>query len=211
MKKAIFLTSLSALALGLAGCQQAEAPPEVSEMAETSEVLAAPKLPVSINAAMVGLIDHSADYIFAVGNGDMPRDDHDWDLVRSATYDMILGGTVIQIEGTGEYDAQWVANDEWRVISDELTAIGQEALVLADAKSTDVEAWRGVGDKLVANCLTCHEMFKPESPVRRYSPRVHRAGIARDQHLRLKRPEGEFQTCDMGLAAIRRPHQRSTA
>ena len=31
------------------------------------------QLPVSTNATMVGLIDNSADYIWTVGNGDMPR------------------------------------------------------------------------------------------------------------------------------------------
>lgn len=149
------------LILGLAACQPAETPPEVTEV---SEALAAPKLPVSINAAMVGLIDHSADYIFAAGNGDLPRDDHDWDLVRSATYDMVLGGTVIQIEGTGDFDAAWVADPEWRLMSEDLSAIGQDALALADTKSTDVATWRAVGDRLVQNCLSCHDKFKPEIP-----------------------------------------------
>ena len=146
--------------LALAACQQAEAP--VEETAEGS----APELalPVPINAAMVGIVDQSADYIWAVGNGDMPRDDHDWDLVRGAVYDMILGGQVIQIVGTGEYDVQWVANSDWQRLSNELTALGEEALPLAEAKSEDVEAWRAIGDHLVDNCLQCHELFKPEVP-----------------------------------------------
>lgn len=139
----------------LSGCQAQEAAVE-----ETT----APKLPVSINAAMVAMVDHSSDYLFALGNGDMPRNDHDWDLVRVSAYETMLSGKVIQIEGTGEYDAQWVTNPEWDALSDQLTMIGSDALNLVEEKSTDTEAWRAVGDRLVQNCLTCHEKFKPEVP-----------------------------------------------
>ncbi|WP_343807839.1 hypothetical protein [Alteraurantiacibacter aestuarii] len=152
--------ALPLLTLALAGCQQAAEEPAVAEEGTAPQV----KLPVPINAAMVGIIDQSADYIWAVGNGDLPRDDHDWDQVRGAVYDMILGGQLIQIEGTGEYDAQWVANQDWQKHSNDLTQIGQDALPLAEAKSTDVEAWRAIGDRLVQNCLACHELFKPEVP-----------------------------------------------
>jgi hypothetical protein len=161
MTKLWMSAGVAGLALALAGCQQA--PEDSAEKAPVAAV-APVKLPVSINAAMVGLVDHSADYIFAMGNGDLPKNDHDWDLVRSASYDMLLGGTVTQIEGTGQHDAQWVANPEWQKLAQELTVIGQDALKLTEAKSTDVVAWKAVGDRLIQNCLSCHEKFKPEVP-----------------------------------------------
>jgi len=37
-------------------------------------------------------------------------------------------------------------------------------LPLVEAKSEDVDAWRAIGDRLVQNCLACHELFKPEVP-----------------------------------------------
>jgi len=73
---------------------------------------------------MVGIIDQSADFIWAVGNGDLPRDDHDWDQVRGAVYDMILCGQVNQMGGTGGFGAQWIANTRWQAHSEELTQIG---------------------------------------------------------------------------------------
>ncbi len=150
-------TAVAVLALtGLAACQKAEE----SEAPATETI----KLPISINAAMVALTDHSADYIFAPGNGDMPKDDHDWDLVRSAAYDMALAGTVLQIEGTGADDAKWVANPEWKTMAKELTGMGQEAIGLATEKSSDQEKWKNLGDRLVQNCLACHDKFKPETP-----------------------------------------------
>lgn len=156
-RSAIAHAAVAGLAvLALAGCQN---------KTDNTTLAAEPlKLPISINAAMVALTDHSADYLFAPGNGDMPRDDHDWDLVRSSAYDMALAGTVLQIEGTGAEDAAWVTNPEWKAMAEELTGLGEEAISLAAEKSTDQAKWKALGDKLVQNCLACHEKFKPETP-----------------------------------------------
>ena len=152
-------------AMGVAAAAALAATTGCQEKAdEGQKAPAAVVLPVSINAAMVALTDQSADYLFAPGNGDMPKDDHDWDQVRSAAYEMMLAGKVIQIPGTGEFDAQWVAEPDWKTYAEDLTAIGGEAVKLADAKSTDQAQWEALGDRLVQNCLGCHERFKPETP-----------------------------------------------
>ena len=148
-------------ALLLAGCQDQPAE-EAASSSGPSEGLTI--LPVSTNAAMVALTSQSADYIFAPGNGDMPRNDADWDLVHNAAYDMMLAGKVIQVPGTGQFDAQWVAEDDWKKLSEDLTAAGSEAEKLAAEKSTDRAKWQGVGDKLVTSCLECHDKFKPDTP-----------------------------------------------
>lgn len=139
-----------------------------AQVAEDAQDSASPvgltELPVSINATMVGLIDSSADYLWAVGNGDLPQDEADWDLVRSAAYDMILGGQIIKVPGTGEMDTIWTDDAGWREMADNLTGIGQDALPLAESQSTDIEAWRAIGDRLVENCEGCHQAFKPEIP-----------------------------------------------
>jgi len=157
---ALMASAVAAPALFLAGCQQEPA----AEPAEAPPAAGVTTLPVSLNAAMVALTSQSADYLFAPGNGDMPKNDHDWALVQNAAYETMLAGTVIQIPGTGEFDAQWVAEDDWKKLAGELTEIGGEADKLAAAKSTDQAKWREVGDKLVQNCLACHEKFKPETP-----------------------------------------------
>lgn len=155
------LTAAAAFAVVLGACQEAEEPAtEQSATANAGDLT----LPVSTNAAMVGMIDHSADYLFALGNGDLPRNDNDWHLVSNSAYEIMLGGAVIQIPGTGQFDREWVENPEWIRLSGELTEIGEDAVQLAEAKSTDVEAWRAVGDRLIENCLECHRMFKPEIP-----------------------------------------------
>jgi hypothetical protein len=169
MQKIALSFAIPLAALALAGCQE-QAPAEAPQAAGLTQ------LPISTNAAMVGLVDNSADYIWALGNGDLPKDDHDWDLVRSATYDMILGGAVMKVPGNGDFDQQWTAEANWQQWSNELTAIGTDALPLAESKSTNVEAWRAIGDRLVDNCLACHEAFKPEVP----SQGVLHEGTARE-------------------------------
>lgn len=154
------IATVGVLSCGLAACQQA-APPATEGAAAATGVT---ELPVSINAAMVGLVDHSADYIFAVGNGDLPRNDNDWHLVSNSAYEIMLGGAVIQIPGTGQFDRQWTETTEWIELSKDLTAIGADAVTLAEAKSADVEAWRAVGDRLIQSCMDCHARFKPEIP-----------------------------------------------
>jgi hypothetical protein len=161
MKPFSTFAAVAAIAIGLSACQQAEQPAAEPTATASAGELA---LPVSLNAAMVGMIDPSADYLFAVGNGDMPRNDNDWHLVSSSAYEIMLGGAVIQIPGTGEFDRGWVENPEWIRLSGELTVIGEDAVKLAEAKSGDVAAWRAVSDRLIENCLDCHRLFKPEIP-----------------------------------------------
>lgn len=161
MKKNLLTLAVMSTAVALlAGCQ--------SKTADTSGATSShpglTELPVSINAAMVALTSQAADYLFAPGNGDMPKNDRDWGLVQNAGYEIMLAGKVMQVPGTGQFDAQWVVEDEWVKLANELTDIGSEAEKLAGEKSTDREKWRAIGDKLVQNCLACHERFKPETP-----------------------------------------------
>lgn len=157
MNKIGKIAAISVLALSVFSCQKAAEPTATAPTSGTA-------LPVSINATMVGLVDHSADYLFALGNGDLPRNENDWHLVLSSAYETMLSGAVIQIPGTGPNDGEWVKNPEWIRLSKELTGIGAEAVKLSEAKSANVDDWRAVGDKLIQNCLACHEQFKPEIP-----------------------------------------------
>lgn len=154
--------SMGVCIAALAACQQAGEP--AAELASSDAAPPTPTLPVSLNAAMIGMIDPAADFVFHMGNGATPRSDLDWSHVRGAAYSTMIGGKVIQLEGTGDFDRSWVSHEEWQRLSDELTDIGQETVALAEARSTDTAAWRVQADRLIQNCLACHEMFKPEIP-----------------------------------------------
>jgi hypothetical protein len=142
--------------LSLAGCQQ--------KSNESAAGVAKPELPISINAVMVSTIDHASDYMFAIGNGDMPKSDHDWYLVENSAYETMLGGRIIQFAGTGSNDAAWVADPEWKQLADQLTSLGEEGLKLAKARDSDQKKWMDLGNRLVDDCLACHQKFKPEIP-----------------------------------------------
>lgn len=148
---------LACATLALAACQK-------GDDAATAEAPPRPTLPVSLNAAMIGMVDPAADYIFHMGNGATPKNDLDWARVRSAAYSTMIGGKVIQLEGTGNFDRSWVSNPRWQAMAEELTDIGQQTVALAEARSTDTAAWRTQADRLIQNCLGCHETFKPEIP-----------------------------------------------
>ncbi len=144
--------------LALSGCQK----PSTADQAPTTVTPPAVKLPISLNAVMVGLVGVSSDFLFAIGNGDLPRNDHEWTLVRNHAYQMVVAGKAIQIEGTGAHDAEWIANPEWKKYADELSAIGLDAVKLADAKNS--KGWDAIGSRLVDNCEACHAAFKAAVP-----------------------------------------------
>jgi hypothetical protein len=120
-------------------------------------------LPVSLNAVMVGLIDHSSDPIFYAGNPNrLPQSEDEWRELEYHAYQMVVGGKVIQLAGTGPMDADWVSQPEWINYSEQLTAVGMEALNAAQAR--DLTNYFEIGSRLVAACEGCHEAYKPDIP-----------------------------------------------
>jgi hypothetical protein len=152
--------ALAALAgIGLASCQNQPKP-----AAPPTQPAGLTKLAVSINAVMVSTVSASADFLFAIGNGDLPKDDLDWKQVEYHAYQTVLAGQLIQVPGQGELDKTWVASPEWKKFSEQLTQIGFKALRLAQAKDSDAKKWQEIGSNLVDNCEACHASFKPEIP-----------------------------------------------
>lgn len=130
------------------------------------------ELPVSLNALMVGLVDHASDPLFAVGNAirnehpeKSPKTDADWLDVEYHAYQMIVSGRIMQIPGTGPMDRQWTADPRWKPMADALTDVGSQMLQKAQAKNP--EGFAELGDSLVEACEGCHRAFKPELPTMR--------------------------------------------
>jgi hypothetical protein len=160
--RAFFSTSIVALA-SLAAC----APPETTEAAKPAETsapavatAASPPvtLPISINAVMVALVDHASEPLWIDAYKSPVSADH-WRETEYDAYQMAISGKLIQMAGTGPNDATWVADPEWKIDADELSAAGMDALKAAQAKN--LTALGAAGDRLVAACETCHKKFKP--------------------------------------------------
>lgn len=137
--------------------------------AAASSAPAAPPLtlPISLNAVMVGAIDHASDPLFGVGNamfgsGKLPKTDADWREVQFHAHQMIILGKVIQLPGTGLRDAEWAANAQFRAYADSLSAVGMDMLALTETK--DAKGFEAAGNKLIEICEACHQAFKPDIP-----------------------------------------------
>jgi len=147
-------------ALALAACspapnKTAEKAPEASAAATP----AAPKLPVSINAVMVGMVDYAAEPVWKSGYKP-PKTAAGWRDLEHNAYEVAVNGKLIQLVGTGPNDAKWAADPEWIRLADAESAAGMDVLKAAQAK--DVAAVNASGDKLVEVCEGCHKKFKPD-------------------------------------------------
>jgi hypothetical protein len=183
MKRSIIFTTGIA-ALSLVGCAKPPAetkPPDAA--AAAAAAIAAMQLPVSLNAVMVGVVDHASDPLFDVGNATRtnqpektPKTDADWRQVEYHAYQMIVSGRIMQIPGTGPMDKQWTSDPRWKPFADAVTDVGSQMLQKAQAKTTD--GFEELGDKLVDACEGCHKVFKPEIPTMRimHAPAGETAG-----------------------------------
>ncbi len=184
------IAATAAAALFMVGCTNPTSPPTQTNAdtatpaatAASSSAAATPplSLPVSLNAVMVGAIDHASDPLFGVGNamygsGKIPRSDADWAEVQFHAYQMVILGKVIQLPGTGPKDAEWAANPQYRAFADSLSAVGMDMLALTEKK--DAKGFQAAGNKLIDICESCHQAFKPEIPTMKlYHRALHKQG-----------------------------------
>ena len=136
--------------------KKAEAPPVAPEPAGVP-------LKVSINAVMVGMVDHAAHSIWdAAVPEKAPKNDKAWDEVAHHAIQLAAAGSIISMAGTGKADAEWVKKPEWQRYASELAVAGAEAWDASQRK--DLKAISAVGDKIVEVCEGCHKVYKGDLP-----------------------------------------------
>lgn len=132
---------------------------------------------VSINAVMVGLVDHAAHHLWDLGReGAAPADEADWQEVEHHAIQLAAGATFVATGGAGEPDAGWVRQEGWADLARRVNEGAIEAL--DGAKARDLDAVLLAGDHIVEACEACHKQFKPDMPTEGivhphiYEPRV---------------------------------------
>jgi hypothetical protein len=118
---------------------------------------------VSINAVMVGMVDHAAHNLWeAEREGQAPRTDQDWEIVAEHAIQMAAAGAAITAGGTGPTDSLWVSSASWLAHAQRMSDAGVAAWTAARNKNLEtlVEANRA----LVESCESCHKEFKPALP-----------------------------------------------
>jgi len=119
-------------------------------------------VPVSINALMVTLIDHSAHYIWDYAALEREISDDEWRTVEYYAIQLAGSGPLMTLGGSGSMDNTWAATDYW--VSYSRTMTNAAMLALDAAKNKDKALLASTGDVLVASCEGCHNAFKPGVP-----------------------------------------------
>ncbi len=119
-------------------------------------------LPVSINALMVTMIDHSAHYIWDYGSLEEMMLEDEWLAVEYYAIQLAAAGPLITLGGTGSADNGWVQSPSWLAHSMDMTNAAMKALNAA--RLQDKALLQTAGDELLDSCLGCHRNFKPEVP-----------------------------------------------
>jgi hypothetical protein len=120
------------------------------------------EMPVSINAIMVTLIDHSAHHIWDYSA--MQRDirDDEWLIVEYYAIQLAAAGPALTLGGTGAMDGVWVDSEQWADYARTMSNAGMQALVAA--QDHDKARLFEAGSVLTDSCEGCHELFKPDLP-----------------------------------------------
>ncbi|MDR0780692.1 MAG: cytochrome c [Pseudomonadales bacterium] len=119
-------------------------------------------VPVSINALMVTLIDHSAHHVWDHQALERDLSDEEWRMVEYFAIQLAAAGPLIALGGEGPQDTAWAADPRWRAMAQ---ALSSAALVTMDAaKTKNKELLSSAADTLLVACESCHSVFKPSSP-----------------------------------------------
>lgn len=135
-----------------------------ANLAQKAEAAVAPKveMPVSINAIMVTLIDHSAHHIWDYGVMERKITDDEWRIVEYYAIQLAAAGPAITLGGTGAKDDNWVLSPLWADYAQDMSDVAMQAM--AAAHEHDQAKLQVAGNALTDTCEGCHETFKPELP-----------------------------------------------
>lgn len=161
--KLTIMAILLCCTVNLSGCskettqtpQQSGTPTEVPQAAEPF------RLPVSLNAVMVALVNHSADPIWLAA-WRSPQSDKDWRNLERMAYQLQVAGALLVVPGSGPQDEEWTSDPQWITWADQLEQAGARAVQAVSAQ--DIEQIAKSGDEIVDICEGCHIAFKPDLP-----------------------------------------------
>jgi cytochrome c556 len=117
--------------------------------------------PVSINAAMVALVDHAGHELWDVEKAG-PKANIDWLNVDHHAIQLASAGALVTIAGTGVNDREWVNSPNWQKWARAMSDAAMAARKAAEGKNRD--ALVAANGQLVEACEGCHKEFKPDLP-----------------------------------------------
>ena len=161
MMRNLGMCALCASAWLFYGCGGGEQKPTAPAPPAAASEAIPPAL--SINAEMVGLVDHAAHELWNVERQETaPKTDADWEELEHHAMQLAAGGSLITLGGTGPADAGWAQSPNWRSYARKLIDVATREA--AAARSKDREAMIKANGELVEVCDGCHKEFKPPLP-----------------------------------------------
>jgi hypothetical protein len=119
-------------------------------------------VPVSVNALMVTMIDHSAHYIWDYAALEEMMLEEEWLAIEYYSIQLAAAGPLITMGGTGELDNTWALSPQWLGYSMDMSNAAMKSLNAA--RLQDKALLQNAGGELLDSCLGCHRAFKPETP-----------------------------------------------
>ncbi|MDC1528899.1 hypothetical protein N8600_07610 [Gammaproteobacteria bacterium] len=119
-------------------------------------------VPVSINALMVTMVDHSAHHIWDFQAQESALTDEQWQVVEYFGIQLAGAGPLLTLGGNGPQDNAWASSEVWFNYSQAMSNAAMLAVDAAKNKNTDL--LYSASDALLVTCVGCHSSFKPESP-----------------------------------------------
>lgn len=162
-RRNIGMFGCAVVALTLAGCSAPKQEQTAAPAAAPAPTPPVVRLPVSLNAAMVRLVDHSAHDLWEIEQtGKQPKTEDDWENVEHHATQVVLASATIRLEGTGVQDRAWVSDEKWQAAAKAMSDAGVAALKAAEARN--FESVVAANGQLTESCEACHKEFKPALP-----------------------------------------------
>jgi cytochrome c556 len=138
----------------------ATTPPTAAPVAEVGPTF---KPVISINEAMVDVVDHNSHILWNIGDPKKaPKSEADWMDLEHASVMLAASGSFIAMGGSAPDDAKWAKEPQWAKLTQDMTNAALKIKLAVDSKN--VPGVLAGGDDLVATCEACHSQYKLTIP-----------------------------------------------
>jgi cytochrome c556 len=118
---------------------------------------------ISINEAMVDVVDHNSHILWNVGDpAKAPKTEADWHNLEHASATLAAAGSIMAVGGSAPGDEKWAREPKWAELNQKMTDAALKIKLAVDSKN--LSGVLAGGDDLVMSCEGCHAEYKLKIP-----------------------------------------------
>ncbi len=141
----------------LSGCATAPPAAPVAEAGPTFKPV------ISVNEAMVSVVDHNSHVLWNVADDKKaPKNDSDWHNLEHAATTLAAAGSILTVGGSAPGDEKWAKEAKWGKLNQDMTNAALKIKLAVDSKN--LPGVLAGGDDLVMACESCHAEYKLKIP-----------------------------------------------